>query len=97
MAEAGKTYLDRISVSKEKKDQAELVQVAEDAGIQVQADISSAKKAKREAERELAATETAQPFSSEDYISAKRAVQNASEDLNDLEALRAELFPSSGN
>lgn len=92
-----KTYLERISVSKEKKDQAELVQVAEDAGIQVQADISSAKKAKREAERELASAETRQPFDSAEYVQAKRAVKEATEDLQDLEALRNDLFPSAGN
>lgn len=91
------TYLERISVSKEKKDQAELAQQAEDAGIQVQADISAAKKAKRECERELSAATQAVPFDSESYISAKRGVEDASKDLSDLEAMKTELFPTSGN
>lgn len=88
------TYLEKISVSKEKKSEAELQAQAEDAGIQVLADISAAKKAVREAERALDSATTSVPFSSEDYIEAKRAVSDAKEDLTDLNAMKTELFPS---
>lgn len=88
------TYLEKISVSKEKKSEAELASAAEDAGIQVLSDISGAKKAVREAERELERASAANPFSSEDYIVALRGVESANQDLTDLQAMKTSLFPT---
>lgn len=88
------TYLEKISVSKEKKSEAELAAQAEDAGIQVLADISSAKKAVRESERELDRASIANPFSSPSYIDAVRALKNAKEDLTDLQEMKSNLFPT---
>lgn len=85
-------YLERISLSKEKKDAAELEAIAEDAGIQLQADISAAKKAVRSAERELDGATGAVPFDSENYIIAKRSLVDSKQDLADLNELQNDLF-----
>lgn len=89
---ANQSYLSRIQVDAKEKEKAELVQQAEDAGIQVQADISAAKKALRSAEREFEAVKSASPFNSEDYISALRNLEEAKKDLSDLVAMQSELF-----
>lgn len=85
-------YLKLISVDAKEKEKENLATEAEDAAIQVQADISAAKKARRDAERELNGAKAARPFNSEDYITAKRNLDAATEDYDDLVAMQAELF-----
>lgn len=89
---SNQSYLQRIKVDAKEKEAVELAQQAEDAGIQVQADISAAKKALRTAERDLDAAKSAIPFDSDSYIENLRAVEEAQKDLNDLNAMQKELF-----
>lgn len=85
-------YLDLISLSKDAKETAALQEAAEDAAIQLDADIQAASKAKREADKALAAAKSAIPLDSNRVIIASRAVANADEDIAALKALKEELF-----
>ncbi len=86
------SYLQRISKDADAKKKQGLKDAAEDAAIQVKADISAAKKAKREAQRDFDATLSAIPFDSAEVISAKRALKEVEEDLADLKEIEETYF-----
>lgn len=89
---ATQSYLSRISKNADEKKSAQLKEAAEDAAIQLKADISAAKKAKREATKNLDSALSAIPFDSSDVLAAQAELKTVNEDIVALKAIETKYF-----
>jgi len=86
------SYLSRISKDKETKEKELLLETAQDAKVQIDADLNAAKKELRQAKKAYEAALASVPFDTDNAISAGRDVKSLEEDVAAIEALREELF-----
>lgn len=93
--EQGLTYLQKISLSKEEKDQKALGSVVRRALIHVDSDLLKTEEALAEAEAKLERAESAQPFSLQAVLNAEVEVENIQEVLERANRIKTRLFPAS--
>ena len=93
MAEVSKqSYLERITKGKEEKDKEAAIAAAQDAKIQVEADLMSAKREVSKAKSELNAAKNSIPFDSGDVLEAQRTLSEVEADVTALQSIKEELF-----
>ena len=94
MATESKTYFELITQDKEKIEASEKQLEAKRAHLQTQHDILTTQKDVADAESNLLAVKSAEPFSAIDVIDAQAELENLQTGLDALLALEKELFPS---
>lgn len=85
-------YKELIQLSKEGQASEEAAYKAEQADLQLQADLSATKQSLVEAKRSLTNSKKASPFNATEVIQAQIKVEQLEEGLKRLEELRTELF-----
>jgi len=85
-------YLDLIKQSEQEVELETLQHDNDAAAIQMDRDILSAKQTITEKSKELSALKKARPFNSVNVLVAQRQVKKAKEDLEELTAMKAEMF-----
>lgn len=89
---ANKKYFDLISKDEKAEAKKQLTYVAEEAAIQIQADILNARKAIAEANRRVCDAKSSKSFSSNTIVMAMNDLTDVEADLVALEAISTELF-----
>lgn len=85
-------YFDILKRSQEEVDLETLQHDTEEASIQMDRDILSAKAEITARTKALASARGARPFNSANVLVAKRQLEKAQKDFEDLTALKAEMF-----
>lgn len=91
-SKAGKSYLQRISIDKDAQSKEDAKAAAQDAKIQLESDLMSAKRSLNEANRSLEAAKSAKPFDVNEVLDAQRLVEETQSDVEAITALKTELF-----
>jgi hypothetical protein len=92
---ASSTYRQRISLSKEEKDQKGIDSKVRRAVIHADSDILRTEEALAEATERLERAESADPFNLQSVINAEVEVENITEVLERANGIKARLFPAS--
>ena len=92
MSNKSTKYASRIFLGKDKVEAAQKLEAVEDAQNEVENAIYGAKRALRDAEKVASAAGSATPFRADAKIAADLKVEDAQDNLDRLEAMKAEMF-----
>ena len=88
------TYLQLLNQNQKDLEQQQVEYSVEKAQIQLQSDILATKQAIKEVQRKVLTAKSAQPFNSQNIITALAELEGYQSGLEKLTVLQAELFPA---
>ena len=88
------TYLQLLNQNQKDLEQQQVEYSVEKAQIQLQSDILATKQAIKEVQRTVLTAKSAQPFNSQNIITALAELEGYQSGLEKLTVLQAELFPA---
>ena len=88
------TYLQLLNQNQKDREQQQVEYSVEKAQIQLQSDILATKQAIKEVQRKVLTAKSAQPFNSQNIITALAELEGYQSGLEKLTVLQAELFPA---
>lgn len=85
-------YAEKIAISKDAKEKKGLEMEAKNADLRLQKALLDAEATVELRKNEAEAAESAVPFDIDEVVEARRSVEDAEQDLADLQKIKADLF-----